>query len=92
MNRIKEFFRNIPFMIVLAAVLLTACGAEKGIEVHKVWMRPGAQGENDAVYFVMHNHASETDDLIGVTSDAAQAVQLDETTVVNDVAEMMSQR
>ena len=88
MNRIKEFFRSFPFMVILGAVLLTACGAEKGIEVHKVWMRPAAQGENDAVYFVMHNHASETDELTGVTSDAAQAVELDETTVVSDVAQM----
>ena len=88
MNRIKEFFRNIPFMVVLGAVLLTACGAEKGIEVHRVWMRPGAQGENEAVYFVMHNHASETDELTSVTSDAAQAVELDETTVVDDIAKM----
>ena len=88
MNRSKEFFRNTPFMVVLAAVLLTACGAEKGIEVHKVWMRPAAQGENDAGYFVMHNHASETDELTGVTSDAAEAVELDETTVVSDVAQM----
>ena len=88
MNRIKVFFRIIPCMVILAAVLLTACGAEKGIEVHKVWMRPGAQGENEAVYFVMHNHASETDELTSVTSDAAQAVELDETTVVDDVAKM----
>jgi periplasmic copper chaperone A len=88
MNRIRNFFRNIPFMVVLGAVLLPACGAEKGIEVHKVWMRPGAQGENEAVYFVMHNHASETDELTSVTSDAAQAAELDETTVVDDVAGM----
>ena len=88
MNRVKVIFRKIPFMLILEAVLLTACGAEKGIEVHKVWMRPAAQGENEAVYFVMHNHASETDELTGVTSDAAQAVELDETTVVNDVAGM----
>ena len=88
MNRIKEFFRNIPFIFISAAFLLTACGAEKGIEVHKVWMRPGAQGNNGAVYFVMHNHASETDELMSVTSDAAEAVELDETTVVDDVAKM----
>ena len=88
MNRARDFFGNGPLMVILAAVLLTACGAEKGIEVHKVWMRPAAQGENEAVYFVMHNHASETDELTGVTSDAAQAVELDETTVVDDVSKM----
>ena len=61
----------------MAAILLTAYGAEKGIEAHKVWMRPAAQGENEAVYLMIHNHASQADELISVSSDAAQAVELD---------------
>ncbi len=84
----KKTFRNITRMVILAAVVLTPCGAEEGIEVHQVWMRPAAQGENGAVYFVMHNHASEADELTGVSSDAAQAVELEESTMVGDVAEM----
>ena len=87
-NRVKEIFRNIPFMAILAAIVLTACGAEKGIEAHKVWMRPAAQGENEAVYFMIHNHASETDELISVSSDAARAVELDESRIVGGIAEM----
>jgi periplasmic copper chaperone A len=87
-NRVKAIFRNIPFMAILAAILLTACGAEQGIEAHKIWMRPAAQGENEAVYFVIHNHASQTDELIAVSSDAAQAVELDESTIIGGVAEM----
>jgi hypothetical protein len=51
-------------------------------------MRPAEQGENEAVYFVMHNHASETDELIGISSDAAEAVELDESTIVGGVTQM----
>ena len=86
--RVKELLGNIPFMAILAAILLSACGAEQGIEVHKVWMRPAAQGENGAVYFVMHNHASEMDELTGVSSDAAEAVDLEQSTMTSDVMEM----
>ena len=65
-------------MVILAGVLLTACGTENGIEVHRVWMSPAARGENSVVYFVMHNHASEPDELSSVTSDAAQNVELEQ--------------
>ena len=78
--RFNAPLRNISCMVILAAVLLTACGTENGIEVHKVWMSPAAQGENSVVYFVMHNHASEPDELSSVTSDAAQTVELEEST------------
>jgi copper(I)-binding protein len=84
----KESIRNISLLVILAAVLLTACSTEEGIEVHQVWMRPVAQGENGAVYFVMHNHSSGADELTGVSSDAAQAAELEASTVVGDVAEM----
>jgi copper(I)-binding protein len=67
-------------MFILAGVLLTACGTENGIEVHRVWMSPAEQGKNSVVYFVMHNHASEPDELSSVTSDAAQTIALEEST------------
>lgn len=78
--RVNALFRNISCMVILAGVLLNACGTENGIEVHRVWMSPAAQGENSVVYFVMHNHASEPDELSSVTSDAAQTVELQENT------------
>ncbi len=76
-------------IVVLAiAMLLGACGAEKGIEVHEIWMRPVAQGENGAVYFVMHNHASEADELVGVSTDSAEAAEMHESKMNGDIMEM----
>jgi hypothetical protein len=68
---------------------MAACGtAEEGIEIHDSWMRPAAQGDNGAAYFLIHNHSSATDELTGASSDAAQAVELHETTMTGDVMEM----
>lgn len=79
--------RNLIFALAIV-MLLSACGPEKGIEVHEVWMRPVAQGENGAVYFVMHNHASEADELVGVSSDSAEAVEMHESKMNGDIMEM----
>ena len=76
------------FTLVLAVILLTACGAEStesGIEVNQVKMGAGAQGEDRAVYLAMHNHDSETDQLTGASSEAAEVVQLQNGTEVVDV-------
>jgi len=76
------------FTLIFAAFLLTACGAgsaESGIEVHQVKMGAGAQGEDRAVYLAMHNHDSATDQLTGVSSDAAEVAQLQNGTEVVDV-------
>ena len=65
--------------LILAAILLTACGAgseETSIEVHQVRMDAAAQGENSEVFMTMHNHGINTDQLTGVTSDAAEAAEL----------------
>ena len=58
---------------------------ESGIEVHQIKMGAGAQGEDRAVYLAMHNHGSETDQLTGVSSDAAETAQLQNSTEVVDV-------
>ena len=76
-------------MLVLSiSTLLSACGVEKGIEAHEVWMRPASQGENGAVYFLIHNHSSKADELIGVSSDVARAVEIHESKMTGDVMEM----
>jgi copper(I)-binding protein len=80
--------KRILFVVLATALLLSACGPEKGIEVHEVWMRPVAQGENGAVYFVMHNHASEADELVGVSTDSAEAAEMHESKMNGDVIEM----
>jgi copper(I)-binding protein len=50
-------------------------------------MRPAAQGENGAVYFVIHNRGPQ-DTLTGVSSDAAEAVEMHESMMSGDVMQM----
>ena len=76
------------FILAVAALLLTACSAgsaESGIEVQQVKMGAGSQGEDRAVYLAMHNHGSETDQLTGAASEAAEVVQLQNGTAIVDV-------
>ncbi len=82
MKRVLVFVLAIP-------LLLSACGAEKGIEVQGAWARPAARGENGAIYFVIQNNARETDELTGVSSDVAEAVEMHESIMMNgDVMQM----
>jgi len=70
---IKHFFR-----LILVAILLTACGtdSETGIEVHEVRVDTAAQGESSELFMEMHNHGGETDQLTGVSSEAAEGAEL----------------
>ena len=79
--------RTIPFFLI-GVFLLSACGPEKGIEVHSAWARPTNQGENGAVYCELHNHASTADELTGASSNAAEAVEIHESTLSGDVMQM----
>lgn len=82
----KAFFNILT--PILVSILLTACGAgsaESGIEVHQAKTGAGVQGEDRAIYLAMHNHDSETDQLTGASSDAAEVVQLQNGTEIVDV-------
>jgi copper(I)-binding protein len=68
--------------------MLSACGTEKGIEVHSAWVRPALQGGNGAVYFEFHNHSSTSDELTGATSNAAEAAEIHESSMSGDVMQM----
>ena len=78
-------------MVIFAAVLvLSACRAEEGITVHNAWVRPTAQGDNGAVYFVLHNDSTEADELVGASSNVAEAVEIHESSMAagTDVMKM----
>lgn len=81
MNRILVF----TLVIVL---LLSGCAAPAaaGVEVQDAWMRPAVQGGNGAVYFAIHSSAAE--ELVGVSSDVAEAVEMHESKMNEDVMEM----
>ena len=66
-------------MLILAAILLTACdagNAESGIEVPQALVDLGAQGEDSPVYLALRNNDSKADQLTGVSTEAADAVRL----------------
>lgn len=73
---------------LLAALLLSACGSKEGIEVSDIWARASMQGMNSATYFVIQNHNAEADELIGATSDVADAVEVHESKMEGDVMMM----
>jgi copper(I)-binding protein len=82
-NRILGF-------VLASALLLSGCAAPPtgGIEVRDAWTRPAAQGGNGAIYFVIENHSAEMQEMIGVTSDIAEAVEMHESQMNGDVMEM----
>lgn len=83
MNRILVSILGIAF-------LLSSCAAPQaeGIEVRDAWARPAAQGGNGAIYFVIENHSSETQEMIGVAAEIAEAVEMHESQMSGDVMQM----
>jgi len=77
-------------VIFIWVLLLSACTTEEGITVHNAWMRPTAQGENGAIYFILSNHSAEADELVGASSDASESVEIHESSMAEgtDVMQM----
>lgn len=74
--------------LLAAAILLSACGAPGEIEVKEPWMRPTVLGENAAVYFLLYNNSQNADQLIGVSSNVSDRVEIHESKMENDVMQM----
>ena len=74
--------KRMLFMLVLAVtLLLSACGSDwnkagTSVEVHDYWARSAMKDGNGAAYMLMHNHSTEDDALVGVSSDIATAVEI----------------
>jgi periplasmic copper chaperone A len=79
--------RILVFTLVIV-LLLSGCSAPtaEGVEIQDAWMRPAARGGNGAVYFAIHSSAAE--ELIRVSSDVAEAVEMHESKMSGDVMEM----
>lgn len=65
------------FVLLLATMLVSACGATSGeLAIQNAWARPAGSGENGAAYFVIENGTVEDDTLLGVSSDIASAIEV----------------
>jgi len=80
--------KRISILVCAVTLLLSACQIKGDIEVHDAWMRATAQGENGAVYFMIHNHSAENDELIGATSNVTDFVEIHESAMIDDVMQM----
>lgn len=82
--------KRVFMLIGSLTLLLSACGPTEAadIEVHDPWSRPTAQGQNAAVYFQIHNHTDSADELIGVSTTIADAAEIHESKMENDIMKM----
>ena len=80
--------KRIIVSIMVAAAVLNACSAPGDMEVHQAWVRPTAQGETAAVYLTIHNHSASDDELIGATATVADAVEIHQSKMENDIMQM----
>lgn len=72
------YTKNIKWIsaLLLAALLLSACGTTGEFKVMDAWARPAASGDNGAVYFIVSN-ATDTDErLLSVSTDVASAAEV----------------
>jgi copper(I)-binding protein len=84
----KENMKRLSTILLAGILMLSACGTAAGVEASHAWARPAAQGGNGAVYFLLQNHSASEDELTGVTSDVAAAVEMHESKMQGDVMQM----
>ena len=79
------------FAVGVFFLLLAGCN-NKELQVQDAWSRPGAAGGTGAIYFIIDNPSEFADTLLGVTSDAAETVEMHLSQMENDVMTMVPQR
>ncbi|MDH5605574.1 MAG: copper chaperone PCu(A)C [Anaerolineae bacterium] len=79
-------------LVIIMVLSLTACssGAEgPDLKVTKAWGRPSAMMKgNGAVYMLIENKGSQDDQLVGASSNVADAVEVHETSMADGVMKM----
>ncbi len=68
-------------------LLVAACAPKEGIEIRDAWIRTALQGGNSALYFVIHNYSAD-DELVGISAEIADAAEMHESSMVDDVMQM----
>lgn len=67
---------NLLPVLLLMALLISACGSSKGLTVQDAWARPASASENGAAYFVIENGTTADVILASVSSDIATATEV----------------
>jgi periplasmic copper chaperone A len=81
--------KKIILPLLLLALSLSGCGTgEKEIEIYNAWVRPTAAGANAAVYFEMRNNTAQDDELLSVTTNVTDIVEIHTSSMDNDVMQM----
>jgi periplasmic copper chaperone A len=80
--------KKIFILVVAGIMLLSACGASEGIKISDAWARTATKGTNSAVYFVIQNHNADADELIGASTNIANAAEVHESRMEGDVMTM----
>lgn len=70
--------KNIKWMValLLATLLVGACGNTGEFKVMDAWARPAASGDNGAVYFIISNATDADDRLLSASTDVASAAEV----------------
>ena len=56
--------------------------------IRDAWMRTAERGGNGAVYIVIHKYSAMNDALVGASAEIAQAVEIHESQIVDDIMQM----
>ena len=78
---IVDFRRAAVGLACLVALCGGAAAASSGISVSAPWTRPAGAGGNGVGYMLATNNGSGDDVLLGGSSDAAERVEVHETTI-----------
>jgi len=87
--------KKILLPILAGVLLLSACGSGNTsgkLEVRDYWARGAVKGNNGAAYMMINNGLAQDEELIGVSSAVANAVEIHSSKVENDVMQMTPQK
>ena len=87
--------KKILFMILAGMLLSSACGNRKNtsgiLEIRDQWARSAMQGGNGAAYMLFDNGTATNQELIGASSDIAEAAEIHLSRLEDGVMKMEQQ-
>lgn len=84
--------RTFPLLIFILILTFTAGCVSSSLTVKDAWARPSNAGGVGAVYFIIDNPADQDDILLSADSDAAEQVELHQSTMNDDGIMSMQQQ